>query len=54
MISHAQQSCYFLKQELWQEKTETLITGLEEGADKVFQGIKENLEISIEGRELTK
>ena len=54
LLSHSQQSCYFLRQEVWQERTQELVDGLEESAGRVWEGLKENVEISKEGREISK
>ena len=39
---------------MWQERTKELVDGLEESAGRVWEGLKENVEISKEGRDVAK
>ena len=39
---------------MWQERTQELVEGLEESAGRVWEGLKENVEISKEGRDVAK
>jgi hypothetical protein len=39
---------------VWQERTQELVDGLEESAGRVWKGLKENFEISKEGRDVAK
>ena len=39
---------------MWQERTRELVDGLEETAGRVWQGLKENVEIAKEGREVAR
>jgi hypothetical protein len=39
---------------VWQERTQELVDGLEETAGRVWEGLKENVEISKEGREIAR
>jgi hypothetical protein len=39
---------------VWQERTRELVDGLEEAARRVWEDIKENVEIAKEGREVAR
>jgi hypothetical protein len=39
---------------VWQERTQELVDGLEETAGRVWEGLKENVEIAKEGREVAR
>ena len=39
---------------MWQERTQELVDGLEESAGRVWTGLKENIEISKEGKEVAR
>lgn len=39
---------------MWQERTRELVDGLEEAAGRVWEDIKENVEIAKEGREVAR
>jgi hypothetical protein len=42
-FTHVQQTCFFFKQELWQESTSKLIIGLENSSTQVLEGLDVNI-----------
>lgn len=52
-FTHVQQSCFFLRQEQWQEETQSLIHGLEHTSAQLLDDLHQNVEHTSRIREST-